>query len=402
MSQPRLVQAVDRCDPLDPSFAPFRQPHLAGRAVDKIPPHVAPAPREGHQAAEQARQLLVCAVAVADDDRVEEGLGEQLLRRLGTAARIDMEVDCVTADRGPEPGPARTAGLAKRLDAPCGLVDMAQSRFVLVREDRIGQRLEQRHEAGHTVGQRPGRDQQPPIRQPRPNPVERAEAAIALEQETRPHADPVERVVEQPRHRRRRHFQGRGRAVTAPAPAGTDDPACVGSDLALDDGGFLGTVWRIGLSATRAHPRILRRVELFHALLEPGPLGAAMAGGAGLLAARAFRARPLLLLALSPEQRLGQHRAGRTKPGKLRFQRLDPTPRRLRGLAQPGVLPGQGLDRSLLAPRSPQGVAQLSGLVRQRPRQRLGGRAMLAEDRALLAIDLSFDEAFPTLTPPLD
>ena len=36
MSQPRLVQAVDRRDPLDPSLAPVRQSHLAGRALDKI------------------------------------------------------------------------------------------------------------------------------------------------------------------------------------------------------------------------------------------------------------------------------------------------------------------------------------------------------------------------------
>ena len=42
MLQPRLVQAVDRRDPLDPSPAPFRQADLAGRALDKIAPLMRP------------------------------------------------------------------------------------------------------------------------------------------------------------------------------------------------------------------------------------------------------------------------------------------------------------------------------------------------------------------------
>ena len=36
MLQPRLV-AVERSDQFDPSLAPLRQFHLAGRALDKIP-----------------------------------------------------------------------------------------------------------------------------------------------------------------------------------------------------------------------------------------------------------------------------------------------------------------------------------------------------------------------------
>ena len=91
MLQPRLVQAVDRRDPLDPTLAPLRQPHLAGSALDKVSPLVAPAPCKGYLAPAKALQLLVGAITVADDDRVEDGLGEQLLRRLGTAARIYVE-----------------------------------------------------------------------------------------------------------------------------------------------------------------------------------------------------------------------------------------------------------------------------------------------------------------------
>ena len=117
------------------NFAPPSSPiglyvHLAGRAVDKIPAHVAPAPCEGHQPSEKARQPLVGAVAVADDDRAEESFAEQLVRRLGAAARIDMEADCVAADRGPQPGPARPFFPTKLLDAPTGLVGMAQRRLV--------------------------------------------------------------------------------------------------------------------------------------------------------------------------------------------------------------------------------------------------------------------------------
>ena len=60
----------------------------------------------------------------------------------------------------------------------------------------------------------------------------------------------------------------------------------MGLDLDLDEGGFLGAVRRIGLSAPAADARIRRRVVLFGALIEPGPLGAAVAGRAALLAAQ--------------------------------------------------------------------------------------------------------------------
>ena len=83
-------------------------------------------------------------------------------------------------------------------------------------------------------------------------------AGTVLEQEARPEADPVGRVGEQPRHRGRRHFQGRRCAVAIPAPPGTDDPACVGLDFDLDDGRGTLAVRHVGLRATGTHPRILR------------------------------------------------------------------------------------------------------------------------------------------------
>ena len=69
----------------------------------------------------------------------------------------------------------------------------------------------------------------------------------------------------------------------------------MGLDLDLDEGGFLGAVRRIGLPAPAADARIRRRVVLFGSLLEPGPLGAAVAGRAVLLAALTLRARFVLL-----------------------------------------------------------------------------------------------------------
>ena len=182
------------------------------------------------------------------------------------------------------------------------------------------------------------------------------------------------RPGEQPRHRGRRHFHGRRHALAGPAPARTADHALVGLDLDLDEGGFLGAVRRIGLTAPSADARIRRRVVLFGALIEPGPLGAAVAGRAALLAALAFGARLVLLLALAAVERPRQHRPGRTKPLKLDFQRLDPVPRRLRALAQAGVLPGQRLDRSLLAPRPSQSPAEIGVCNGQRLRQRLPDR----------------------------
>ena len=54
MLQPRLVQPVDRRDPLDPSLAPVRQSHLAGRALDKIAAHMGPTECKGHLALAKA------------------------------------------------------------------------------------------------------------------------------------------------------------------------------------------------------------------------------------------------------------------------------------------------------------------------------------------------------------
>ena len=145
------------------------------------------------------------------------------------------------------------------LALPAGLVGMAQRRLVLVREDRIGHRLEQRHEALQAVGQRPRRDRQPLAGHPRGNPVQEAEAGAVFEQEARPEAGPVERSGEQPRRRGRRHFDRRRRAAAGPAPPGAPDDAFVGLDLDLDEGGFVDTVGDISLPATGAYTRLLRR-----------------------------------------------------------------------------------------------------------------------------------------------
>ena len=54
---------------------------LRGGAPDEVAAHVRPAERKGHHAAVQPRQLLVDAVAVADDHRAGAQFAEQ--RRLG-------------------------------------------------------------------------------------------------------------------------------------------------------------------------------------------------------------------------------------------------------------------------------------------------------------------------------
>ena len=180
------------------------------------------------------------------------------------------------------------------------------------------------------------RDRQSVAGEPRGDAAHGPEAGAVFEQEARPEADAVGRPGEQPRHRGRRYFHRRGWARAAPTPARTADHALVGLDVDLDEGGFLGAVRRIGLPAVCADACIRRRVDLFAALLEPGPPGAAVAGRAGLLAARAFRARLVLLLALAPVKPVRQHRPGRAQLRKLGFQRLDPAPRYLHGFAQPG------------------------------------------------------------------
>ena len=123
-------------------------------------------------------------------------------------------------------------------------------------------------------------------------------------------------------HRGRRHFHRRGGAIAGPAPAWTADHALMGLDLDLDEGGFFGAVRRIGLPAVCADACIRRRVDLFGSLLESGPLGAAVAGHAALLAALVLRARLVLLLAPAPVEPRRQHGPGRAQLVKLDLQTM--------------------------------------------------------------------------------
>ena len=179
--------------------------------------------------------------------------------------------------------------------------------------------------------------------------MEGTAADKALEQDAHPHADPVGRVVEQSRHRGRGHFRERGRTVATPA--------------------------------TGADARIHRRVALFSALIEPGPRGAAMTGCAALLAALAPRPRLLLLLALSPEQRLRQHGPARAELRKLGFQRLD-----------------AGHQRLLLDLQSPHLGAQPSDLLAQRHDHARGPHGR--RPQPLVALAQPSDGAIPGLHQP--
>ena len=165
--QPRLVEAVDGGDPLEPCPAPAGEVGLPGGALDEVASLMAPTVLQDHQAAEQARQLPVGAVAVADQHRAGPEFPEQGPRRLRAAARVDVEVHGIVADGDPQPGAGGTALRAQRLHPPAGLVGVAQHSRVPVRPDRLGKRFEQRHEAPHAVGQRPGGDRQPLVGQPR-------------------------------------------------------------------------------------------------------------------------------------------------------------------------------------------------------------------------------------------
>ena len=188
---------------------------------------------------------------------------------------------------------------------------MAQRGGVPVREDRLGQRLEQRHEALDAVGQRPRRDRQPHVGEPRRDPMQGTAADEPFVEHTRPDADPVRRGLEQPRHRRRGHLARRGRAVATAAVARPDDGVLVGFDLDLEESGAALAVGGIGLAAARTHARILRRFARFLLPPERGALGAAVSGGTALLAALAPGARLLLLLAPAAVERLRQDAPGR-------------------------------------------------------------------------------------------
>ena len=143
-------------------------------------------------AREFAGQLLVSAIAVADQNGIGRGLAEQLGRRRGAARGIDVEVRRIHGDRGPQPGARRTVRLFQRLDSPTGLVAVADRRLVLVIEDGLSQRLEQRHEPRHTVAQRTGGHRQALLAQPPRNPVQPGPVAdMPRPLETATHAPPA-------------------------------------------------------------------------------------------------------------------------------------------------------------------------------------------------------------------
>ena len=312
-----------------------------------------------------------------------------------------MEVDRVLADPDPQPGAARPAALAERLDAPGRLVALAQPRLALVRLDGGRERLEQRRETPRAVGQRPRRDRQPLAGQPVGDPVEGPKTRIALVQEPRPHADPVGRVREQARHRRRRDFRRRGGAIATSAPARPRDHARVRLDGHLDQFRRVGAVRHIQFPAIGADALVRRGVVNFRALFETRPGRATMAGGAGLLAARTVRPRPLPALALAPEPRLGMHRPIRAKLRKLRLKLPD--------TGSPGLdLQAQRGDRAPLA--------RIHARFRQQPlqppdlgaqRQRLPRRAanlphLGPRRRQLVPTDLELPPPAPRLGAPAD
>ena len=168
MLQPRLVQPVDLRDPLDPSLAPAPEPHMAGRARSmKDLRWMGPTPLEDHLAVELAGQFLVGREAIADQNH-----GALRSNRTGASPpRRCARGRCGSRARPGSPrSTARPGSSAPSRDTPerAMIVSSAwrSDAVVLVREDRLGERLEQRHEALDAVGQGPRRDHQPHIGQP--------------------------------------------------------------------------------------------------------------------------------------------------------------------------------------------------------------------------------------------
>ena len=164
---------------------------------------------------------------------------------------------------------------------------MAQRRLVLVRKDRLGQRLEQRHEPLQAVGQRPRRDRQPLGGHPRGNAVHGAEAGTV-------------RTGSVPRSWSRRASWGTAAAPRAPTlPWATTRTRRSGASA---DGG----------STSISRGWIPRRRSAHYRRRRTHP-------AAGCALRCAHRAARLVLLALAAVERPRQHRPGRTKPLKLDY-----------------------------------------------------------------------------------
>ena len=112
MRQTCIVEPVELRDALDPSLAPAPEPDMAGGTVEEGTSLVRPAPAQHHLAVELVRQALVGREAVAHQEQNAGGGAEQLHRDRGAARRVDVVVDRIVAERGPQPSAARPALLA--------------------------------------------------------------------------------------------------------------------------------------------------------------------------------------------------------------------------------------------------------------------------------------------------
>ena len=173
LGQPRRVQTVDR-DPLSipgttASAAPDppRTGEIAAYATSTTQNH--------HTRKSRASRPK----AVADQNRTGCGIAEQPGRvpRL-RYARGRCGNSRVLADRSPQPGAERPRSrdwMRQAVSSP------PQRRLVPGVPGSLGERLEQRHKADHAVAQRAGRNRQALHGKPRGDPLQRAQAGIALD-----------------------------------------------------------------------------------------------------------------------------------------------------------------------------------------------------------------------------
>ena len=154
---------------------------------------------KGHLALAKASESLVGAIAIADDDRVEESVAEQLLRRLGAARGVDMERDRVIADLETH-SQARLERSSPRSSWTRQLVSSAWRSAALFWCARIASASGSNswHEAAS--GCRPASPARPSAlgrTSTRHTRCTGREAGTVLEQEACPEAGPVERPGEQ-------------------------------------------------------------------------------------------------------------------------------------------------------------------------------------------------------------
>ena len=272
--QPLAVVPVQPPYPPQDAFRPLLQVRPRAPQLHEIPPHVSPAIGDFKLPLMLARQPRIHRVPVAHQHGplLPAQLPEQPRRRRRTARGIHPQAHRILRQARPQPAARLLPLLRPHVHHPRRLVPVDQQRLLLMRRNRLLQRLEPPQQRLRVPQQRARRQAHSvllplPLEGPRRMPL-----PVHLQQEYHPHAQPVARPPKQRRLQRCHHFPApRHTFAHRPVARSADAP-----DVPLDpdfhplaDG---LAVARVGQPALRTATTARLRLQHFLAPRQTGPI----------------------------------------------------------------------------------------------------------------------------------